>query len=107
VFIHVCPSDAPIDLVAVSAEIPDGLPMTRVSAVSLPARWRRHPPPESLAELGEDWVGRRRTAVMMVPSALIPQESNYLLNPRQADFRRIRIGRPEPFRFDDRMWKRG
>jgi RES domain-containing protein len=103
----VSPADAPSDLMAVSAEIPDGLPMTRVSAASLPAQWRRHPPPESLVELGEDWVRRRRTAVMMVPSALIPQESNYLLNPRHADFRRIRIARPEPFRFDDRMWQRG
>jgi RES domain-containing protein len=106
VFVHVSPSDAPSDLVSVAAEIPDRLPVTRVVVTQLPADWRRHPPPESLAEFGEDWVRRRRTAVMIVPSALIPQESNYVLNPRHEDFRKIRIGRPEPFRFDARMWRR-
>jgi RES domain-containing protein len=105
VFVHVSPSDAPTDLVSVAAEIPDGLPVTRVGVTQLPAEWRRHPPPESLAELGEDWVRRRRTSVMVVPSAAIPQESNYVLNPLHEDFRRIRIARPEPFRFDDRLWK--
>jgi RES domain-containing protein len=104
--VHVAPSDAPGDLVAVPADIPDGLPITHVSRHRLPSDWRRYPGPEPLAELGEEWVRRGRTAVMAVPSALIPRELNYLLNPRQADFSRIRVGRPEPFRFDDRMWKR-
>jgi RES domain-containing protein len=106
VFVHVSPSEAPGDLVSVAAEIPDGLPITRVSVTQLPAEWRRYPPPESLAELGEDWVRRRRTAVMMVPSVVVPPESNYVLNPGHEDFRRIRVARPEPFRLDERLWKR-
>lgn len=42
---------------------------------------------------------------MAVPSAVIPQELNYLLNPGHADFHRIRTRPPVPFRFDERMGK--
>lgn len=106
VFVRVAPSDAPVDLVAVAADIPDEVAITRLRSTALPPGWRRYPPPEVLAALGTEWVRRGRTAVMAVPSAVIPQELNYLINPRHSDFRRIRIGRPVPFRFDARMWKR-
>jgi RES domain-containing protein len=46
------------------------------------------------------------TAVLAVPSAVIPHELNYLLNPRHPHFKRIRVGRPEPFSFDPRLRKR-
>ena len=38
-----------------------------------------------------------------VPNAIIPSESNYLLNPMHADFRSIRIDDPKPFEFDLRL----
>jgi RES domain-containing protein len=41
--------------------------------------------------------------VLAVPSAVIPQEMNYLLNPRHVNFKRIRVRNPEPFRFDPRL----
>jgi RES domain-containing protein len=43
--------------------------------------------------------------VLVVPSAIVPQERNVLLNPAHRDFRVIRRGAPEPFSFDPRMWK--
>jgi hypothetical protein len=43
--------------------------------------------------------------VLEVPSAIVPSEMNYLLNPAQPDFRRIRVRRPLPFLFDPRIWK--
>jgi RES domain-containing protein len=43
--------------------------------------------------------------MLIVPSAVIPAESNYLLNPRHPEFTRIRAGRVEPFGFDPRMRK--
>jgi len=45
--------------------------------------------------------------VLAVPSAIIPRERNYLLNPAHRDFKAIRIGAPEPFGLDPRMWKHG
>ena len=54
---------------------------------------------------GSAWLRRARTAVLEVPSVIVPSERNYLLNPRHPDFARLRIGRPTPFVFDPRMWK--
>ena len=64
------------------------------------------PPPEDLAEIGTRWIQARNTLVLAVPSAIIPRELNYLLNPLHPRFKRIRVGPPEPFFFDPRLWKR-
>ena len=68
--------------------------------------WRSLPRPQALADLGEPLgAARVRPRVLAVPSAIIPHELNYLLNPLHPHFKRIRIGRPEPFSFDPRLWK--
>jgi len=41
-----------------------------------------------------------------VPSVVIPHERNFILNPANRDFAKLAIGRPEPFTFDARMWKK-
>ena len=105
-FVHVELPDSPADLVAVAADIPDDVTRTELGVARLPATWRTFPAPEFLAHLGTSWVVSGRSAVLLVASALIPQEWKYLLNPAHPEFRRIRIRRPEPFRFDRRMWKR-
>ena len=105
-FVHVDPIDAPGDLVAISAEIPNVLSRTEIRLEALPSNWRAFPAPEQLAELGAAWVRARTTAILMVPSAVVPRERNFLLNPAHSDFRRIRLGRPEAFSFDPRMWRR-
>jgi RES domain-containing protein len=58
---------------------------------------------EALAELGTRWARDLKSSVLAVPSAVIPQELNYLLNPLHSDFKRIRVGNPEAFRFDPRV----
>ena len=105
-FVHLDPAEVPADLVAVSAEIQESARIKILGATGLPKNWRQYPAPESLAAIGTAWVRSLETAVLEVPSAVIPQERNYLLNPVHADFARIRSSRPEAFAFDARMWKR-
>jgi RES domain-containing protein len=105
-FVHLDPEDRPEDLVAVSARIPEDLRRTTVDAASLPRNWRSYPAPERLAAVGMRWIEAGETAVAAVPSALVPQEWNYLLNPAHPDFGRIEVGAARPFAFDARMRKR-
>jgi len=105
VLVHFDTAEAPRDLVAVRADIPDGLGMRTVRLSELPPDWQRHPPPDELARIGSDWIRQARAAVLAVPSVIIPQELNFLLNPRHPEFHRVRIGRPQPFRFDARLWR--
>lgn len=92
-------------LVAVPVDIADSISITHVRVSDLPANWRATSPPPELADIGTRWAEGRQSAVLAVPSAVIPQEVNYLLNPSHRAFKRIRIGRPEPFFFDPRVWK--
>ena len=101
--VHADPALLPEDLVAIAAEVPDNLAVESVPPRELPADWRNHPAPEALADRGTEWAKSRRTAVLAVPSALVPRERNFLLNPAHPDFRRIRIGKPEPFTLDTRF----
>jgi RES domain-containing protein len=86
--------------VAIPIEFEEGL-VTMPPA--LPADWTEAPPPPSTQEIGDLWVREARSAMLEIPSVIIPTEPNYLLNPAHPDFRRIRIGSPIPFAFDPRL----
>lgn len=104
-FVHVDIDIAPADLMAIQADVPDSLTIEAIKIESLPKDWRRYPAPETLKDIGTAWAAKASTAILAVPSAVIPGERNYLLNPAHRDFKRIRIHKPTPFRFDPRMWK--
>jgi len=75
----------------------------RLPAKSLPAGWRLYPPSAITTGIGDRWAREARTAVLAVPSAIVPEETNFLLNPEHRDFRKIRVSAPEPFFFDERL----
>lgn len=104
-FVNLPSAAAPPDLVAIAAELPKDLSMSSLDLKDLPRGWRKYPAPEALADLGNRWVSEGKTAVLSVPSAVVPQERNYLLNPAHARFREITLGKPQPLSLDPRMWK--
>ena len=104
-FVHVDIDTAPGDLVAIQVDVPDTLMIETVKIESLPRDWRRYPASQALKDIGTAWASRSSTLILAVPSAVIPEERNYLLNPAHRDFKRIRLRKPVAFRFDPRMWK--
>ena len=102
--VHVDPDEAPEDLVVISAEIPEELAVHRVTDRDLRKGWRATPAPRALQQIGLDWIRKGRSAVLEVPSAIVPDERNYLLNPAHPDFTRIRRGRPRGFALDPRLY---
>jgi RES domain-containing protein len=104
-FVHTDPDLDPGDLVAIAVEIDAAIATARIEIADLPPDWRAYPPPPILARAGERWFRESRTAVLSVPSAVIPHERNFALNPLHADFARLTIRSPEPFAFDPRMRK--
>jgi RES domain-containing protein len=77
--------------------------MEQLPPKKLPANWRTSPPGPATMEIGDRWVKEARFAVLAVPSAIIPSEKNFLLNPAHPDFRRLRIHDPVAFTFDARL----
>lgn len=72
----------------------------------LPRSWRMSPPARSVMRVGDSWAASESSAVLRVPSVLVPHEWNYLLNPKHRDFGRIVIGMERPIRFDPRLLTR-
>jgi RES domain-containing protein len=72
-------------------------------ARSLPAGWRESPALPALQEIGTRWARSQRSAVLRVPSAVIPPESNFLLNPDHPSFLRFARSTPQRFDFDPRL----
>jgi RES domain-containing protein len=105
-FVHLDSDSAPADLVLVSAEIPDDLSRERIGAQELPSFWRKSPAPVELARIGDEFVQRAKQCILIVPSALAPNENNWLLNPQHPGFRRIVLSELEPLRYDPRMFGR-
>jgi RES domain-containing protein len=103
-FVHLGRAHATLSFVAFPVHIPDEL-IAVFDPRRLPANWRELPAPPETKEIGTGWVVSASSAVLKIPSVLVPVEHNYVLNPAHPDFDRIEIGKPEPFSFDPRMWK--
>jgi len=89
--------------VMIEARIPKGIAIDRIGIEDLPGDWRSIAAREKLRSIGSDWAIKGAAAVLAVPSAVIPDETNYLLNPLHADFKRIKPGRPRKFQTDLRL----
>lgn len=89
--------------VAIDVRIPKAVTIDRIKVEDLPADWRDVTAREKLQLMGTQWAARQSAAVLAVPSAVVPSEFNYLLNPLHPDFRKIRIGRPQRVRTDPRL----
>lgn len=94
---------APPDLTAVEIEIPGSVEVERVALSKLPAGWDAYPASATTQLLGMRWIAAGRTAVLEVPSAVIPQEHNYVLNATHPQFKRLRTVATTAFSFDSRL----
>jgi RES domain-containing protein len=106
VFVHLQTLDLPRDLVAVPAELPVTLEQCeRLKLADLPSDWKREKH-LALRQLGAEWATSLRSLALMVPSAAVNGDWNVLINPLHKEATAIKVGRYEPFQFDERMLKR-
>jgi RES domain-containing protein len=75
----------------------------RVNLNDLPKNWRESRAKSVLRANGTRWATAAESAVLQIPSVVVPAESNFLINPNHPDFGRIVIGRPRRFEFDRRL----
>lgn len=91
--------------VMIEARIPARIVIDRLRADALPSDWREIGARGKLQAIGGEWARKRATAILGVPSPIVPAESNYLLNPLHPDFQRIKVGKPETVETDLRLIK--
>lgn len=95
--------DLPTDRHYVEIDIPDAIQILELHSEDLPAGWDAKPPILETQFIGDDFVKEKGAAVLKVPSCIVPQEFNYLINPNHPDTQKIKVVSTTPFQFDDRM----
>ena len=77
--------------------------ITTVDPARLPNGWRSFPGPYELKKIGDDWAAAMQSPVLRLPSAVVPEQWNYLLNPRHPGFDTIEIGASRAVEIDLRL----
>ena len=86
--------------VFIAAEFP---PELVEKPTRFPEDWRHFPRSIATQDFGAKWAQEQRSVALRVPSAVVPGEFNFLLNPVHPDFKHVKIGRPAAFAFDPRL----
>ena len=103
-FVHIEANDPPKDLVVVTADIPDEVSRVVLTPRELPSNWQQIPAPPILAAIGDSFAAKRKSALLVLPSALVPSEANWLVNPLHPEFAEIQVHPAEPFHYDARFF---
>ncbi|MES9994421.1 MAG: RES family NAD+ phosphorylase [Candidatus Thiodiazotropha sp.] len=101
VHLEVDVEDLPDDYVSVEIDIPDAV-KTEIIAGNFDTRSIT-----MTRDRGDDWLNATGSAVLNVPSVVVPKERNLCINPRHDDFQQIRTLDIQPFRFDPRLFEQG
>lgn len=86
--------------------VPVRFPLDIASALDralLPATWASHPAGPATQALGDAWVREGRSAILRVPSVVVPEEEVLVLNPAHSDARKVIVGTARPFEWDRRL----
>jgi RES domain-containing protein len=100
---HVDPEDVPDDLVGMQIQIPEGVLEQRVHTSDHPVDWNEVPEHPACVRIGDRWVASASTPILRVPSAIVPEEENVLINPNHPDSGRIAVVHIRGFGFDPRL----
>jgi RES domain-containing protein len=104
VLVHLEAEDVGTMLASMRVDVPTAVEVSYLEIAQLPPNWRNIPAPTILAELGDRWFQSGETAILAVPSVVIPVEYNYLVNPTHPDFTKFMLDSPQFFEFDPRLW---
>lgn len=95
--------DLPEDRYYVEIEIPDTIIIQEVKLEDLPEDWNAKPPALITQTIGDDFVNYNESAILKVPSSIVPQEFNYLINPNHSDATKIKVVSVTKMIFDSRL----
>lgn len=94
-----------LNLCIVCLDIPEES-ITSISTEQLPDNWFINPPPDHIKQTGDLFIKNKKHLALKVPSAVMPEEFNVLLNPSHPHFKKIKILYSRILRLDERLLKR-
>jgi len=83
--------------------LPDDYVLVAIDTAAIVAE-TIHEPPDEPRVIGDAWIESRQSALLRVPSWIVPESCNVLINPAHPDASSILLGPIRPFQFDSRLW---
>jgi len=87
----------------ITIKIPDNTKVEIVELSSLPKDWNLLKNYHFCQKIGESWSANKTSLLLKVPSSIINEESNFLINPLHPEFASIKIISTKIFTFDERL----
>jgi len=84
-------------------EIPNEIAYDEIKLNDLPKNWTDFEYMHITQKIGSKWVTEGKKAILRIPSSIIQDEYNYLINPNHIDFSKIKLITVKPFLFDERI----
>jgi RES domain-containing protein len=103
--VHLNASGLPLNRYLVAVTIPEDI-WTGAQAEttdSLPIGWDAEPPGQVSLQFGTDWARSGKSALLIIPSVIVPEEFNILINPSHADRVRITAVKHRRWLYDPRL----
>lgn len=105
VLVHISLENLSSSYVMLVIDIPEKVSRLIMSADELPENWNHFPPPESPKRIGDQFIEEEKACILKIPSVIVKEEFNILINPKHSDFSFIKIDHIEQFRIDERLFK--
>jgi len=99
---HIDDSGLPLNRYLVSFDVPPAVWRKRqaLDAAALPPTWNAIPAGATSAEIGSAWIKSLRSAILMVPSVIVPEEHAALINPAHPDAAKVKALVVRPFEYN-------
>nr|WP_315592565.1 RES family NAD+ phosphorylase [uncultured Cupriavidus sp.] len=106
--IRLRPNDLLMNRYLSRVDIPDELWCQAIhfSEATAPVGWDAVPHGKTSLDLGDQWIAELRSAILIVPSSIIPEEPNVLINPSHADAKKITFRKIRKWIYDPRLLRR-
>jgi RES domain-containing protein len=78
-------------------ECPNHIKIKKIGLNDLPANWTEFEQMSITQHIGDKWINENETAILQVPSSIVHEEVNYLLNPTHKDFNLVKLVKTQPF----------
>jgi RES domain-containing protein len=100
VCVHTAANDVPPEFTLLKVVGPE-VEVAVIEEASLPQSWQSRF--DITRRLGTDWLQRRETILLKLPSAIVPHTWNFLFNPQHPDAGRFAIAEALRYPFDSRI----
>jgi RES domain-containing protein len=98
--VHLRSLDVPERQYLLQIELPDG-EFAEIKESKLKDQWQQHP--NYTQWMGDQFVLANQSLILKVPSAIVPQEHNLLVNPLHAEFKKVKVIKTELLELDKRL----